>query len=216
MLLIAIPKSASTALMETVARTHGLTCDMHYRWAGAKSEEFPKFGLQHDWDLELDTAAAEHAVTNDALFKLHILPTHNNLTLLKGRKKAVLLRQPEGIVGAYQRGHETGVYPQKTDSFSGCVTQADWLQRAKELGVYDDLKRFREKWLEVDDEKLIIHFEDLTASPQREISRFEDYFGLRKSGTQQLLKRKYTRMGDDSLKLHRATQMTWKETARDK
>jgi len=212
MLLVAIPKSASTAFMETISRAHRLKCDMHYRWDGKKAEEFPKFGLQHAWDFELNEAAAQHFVDTETLFKVHVLPTINNLALLKGCKKAVLLRRPEGIVGAYKRGHETGVYRQKTDAFSGCSSDEDWLTRAKEIGIYDDLKRFREIWMDVEDDKLIIHFEDMVKDPAREIARFEEYFGLPRSGAKELLKRKYTRLGEQSLKLHKETVETWKDS----
>jgi len=212
MLIVAIPKSASTALMETIARRHSLECDMHFRWDGPKAPDFPYFGIQHSWDFELTLQAARHFMDERIIFKVHVLPTKNNLELLKGQKKVVLLRSPEGIVGAYKRGHDTGVYRQKSKAFEGCQTTEDWLNRAKEIGLYGDLKRFRDLWMQVEDEKLIVHFEDLVNDPGGEIERCEDYFGLARSGARELLKRKYTRLGDQSLDLHNATVESWKNS----
>ncbi len=53
MLIVTIPKSAGTALMETLARAQGIPCTMHYRWDGPRSAEFPTFHIQHNFDREL-------------------------------------------------------------------------------------------------------------------------------------------------------------------
>lgn len=198
--------------METIARLHNLECNMHYRWNGPKTLEFPKFGIQHSWDFELTPQAANHFLNNKILFKVHVLPTQNNLRLLKGRKKVVLLRSPEDIIGAYKRGNDTGVYRQKSKAFDGCQSEQDWQVRAKEVGIFGDLQRFCDTWLQVDDEKLIIRFEDMVSDPGREIERLEDYFDLPRSGAKELLKRKYTRLGDQSLELHKATVDSWKDS----
>lgn len=210
MLLVAIPKSASTALMETLARAHGLACDMHKRWDGPESAEFPAFHLQHSfgWELDADTAAA--LCRSPTLFKLHIVPSTNNLGHLKPYKKIVLLRDPAGIIGAYKRGEETGVYRQKTRLFDGCVSLEDWLARSREIGIYQDMERFCARWRQAAGEHLLVDFDDMVADTATQIARIEAYLDLQPSGTHALLKRKYTRLGDRSLAYHRATADRWK------
>jgi hypothetical protein len=215
MLLIAIPKSASTALMETLARAHGLRCDMWRKWPGECSREFPAFHMQHSYGWELDAATADELASSPTLFKLHILPSTNNQALLNALPKVILLRHPDDIVRAYRRGQETGVYRQKTAAFDGCVTDDDWIARAREVGLHQDLTAFRDRWLAHPGEKHIVHYEDLVRDPQGVLAGIERYWSLPASGVTELLKRKYTRLGAQSLAEHKATEALWKETGRD-
>lgn len=195
MLLIAIPKSASTALMETLARAHDLRCDMWRKWPGDCSREFPNFHMQHSFGWELDAATADELVQSPTLFKLHILPSTNNQALLHPLPKVILLRHPDDIVRAYRRGQETGVYLQKTAAFDGCVTDDDWIARASEVGLHQDLTAFRDHWMAHPGEKHIVHYEDLVRDPAGVLAGIERYWSLAATGVTELLKRKYTRLG---------------------
>lgn len=212
MLMIAIPKSASTALMETVARAQRLNCDMHYRWDRKPSAEFTAFHIQHQFGWELTDEAVAEFIRPDVLHKSHILPSRNNLHRLEAYEKVVLLRDPAGIIGAYKRGQDTGVYPQKTDVFADCVSLDDWMQRADEIGLLEEFQRFCDAWVSAESDKLVVWFEDLMRDPGREIARIEKYFRWPLSGTASLLKRKYTRLGDQSLDYHKRTFETWKRS----
>ena len=107
MLLIAIPKSASTALMETLARAHDLPCDMWRQWPGEESKEFPNFHLQHSFGWELDSETSSDIVRSKTIYKLHIVPSSNNQILLEDYPKVILLRLTDDIIRAYKRGEET-------------------------------------------------------------------------------------------------------------
>jgi len=102
MLIIAIPKSASTSLMRTLAKIHDLPCDMHFKWNGPLSKEFPNFHLQHSFGWELNEETVSYFINSEIIFKSHIVPSLNNLNLLCDHKKVILLRKPEGIIGAYR------------------------------------------------------------------------------------------------------------------
>lgn len=144
MLIVSIPKSASAALMETLAVAHNLPCDMHYKWQGAPCAEFPRFHIQHPaFAKEIGPEDVDVFTRADMFFKVHVLPSENNLRLLRDKRKIILLRDAAGVIGAYRRGQQTGVYLQKTKVFDGCETLEDWVMRAKQIGLYQDLTRFR-------------------------------------------------------------------------
>lgn len=211
MLLIAIPKSASTALMETLARTHGLACDMWRKWPGECAREFPVFHTQHTYGWELDPDTAQELATSPTVFKLHIVPSTNNQALLRDYPKVILLRHADDIVRAYKRGEETGVYRQRTKAFAGCVSEEDWIARARETGLHQDLAAFRDRWLAHEGDRHIVEFDDLVSDPAGVIAGIERYWNLPASGAGELLKRKYTRLGDQSRAYHKATESLWRE-----
>lgn len=215
MLLIATPKSASTALMETLARTHGLRCDMWRKWPGERSREFPNFHIQHNYGWELDPDTAADLTASQTLYKLHVVPSTNNQALLHGQPKVILLRHPDDIVRAYRRGQETGVYRQKNDAFDGCVSDDDWIARAKQLGLHQDLAAFRERWMAHAGDRHIIDYDDLVRDPAAVIAGIERYWSLPASGVNVLLKRKYTRLGGQSLAFHKSTKALWREIGPD-
>jgi len=64
-------------------------------------------------------------------------------------------------------------------------------------------------------DKHIVHYEDLLRDPAGVLAGVERYWSLPASGVTELLKRKYTRLGDQSLAEHEATKALWKETGRD-
>jgi hypothetical protein len=78
-----------------------------------------------------------------------------------------------------------------------------------------DLTAFRDLWLAHPVGKHIVHYEDLVRDPQSVLAGIERYWSLPASGVTELLKRKYTRLGDRSLAEHKATEALWKETGRD-
>lgn len=218
MLLIAMPKCASTAVTETLARAHGLKCDMHRRFGTEVSTEFPGIQDYYGQTWELDKVSAHSIVSDDVLYKLHILPSVNNRRLLKESKKVILVRSVDGIVGAHRRGYETKIHVLETDAFTGCITEKDWIKQSKVIGLYQNLVRFRKFWADHDGDKLVVSYEEMIENPEKHIARIEDYFGLKRSGTTELLKRKYTRLGEQSLAYHNETRRLWNEVAaqRDK
>ena len=215
MLIVAIPKSASTALMETLATAHGMPCDMHYKWKGPQSDGFDKFSLQHPaFCCDLSDHDVEVLTARDVLYKTHVVPSNGNLSRLRDAKKVVLLRSAEGVIGAYRRGEETGVYKQKSDTFKGCRTESEWLDRAREAGLLQDLARYERRWRKAGGDQLLVEYDDLMNNTQAQITRIEAYFGLPSSNVSELLKRKYTRAGEASLPLHRQTVDKWKQVGR--
>ena len=85
------------------------------------------------------------------------------------------------------------MYRQKTKYFRSCRSYEDWLKKAKEIGIFQDLLRFYENWLNADGEQLVVHFENLIADPKTSINSIEKYFGWPVSEKVDLLKEKFTR-----------------------
>lgn len=210
-LIVTIPKSAGTALMETLAGAQALPCTMHYRWPeGGPCPGYAAYRRQHSFAWELRQVDVDRLTAPGRICKTHVLPSDANLAMLEKRPKVVLLRAPEGVIGAYRRGQATGVYPQNSDAFAGCASEADWLARAEENGMLADLRRFCADWQAAPGDQLLVTYEDLMADPAHEMARIERYFGWPLSGTATLLRRKYTRLGDRSLAYHRQTADSWR------
>ncbi len=202
MLIIAIPKSASTSLNETISELHGLPnaparvrsevvarCPVAPGYA-----QLAKFHRREV--VEIDAAVVEAVCSPHSLAKYHFPPTPNNQARLQGARKLILLRDAEQIISAYRRGDATGAFRLKSHEFCYCLSEQSWHARAEKLGLQGELRAFAAGWRAHDGDKLVIESAELTADPAAVLARVEAYFGLPLSGGGALRREKYSRAPD--------------------
>ncbi|WP_431156539.1 sulfotransferase domain-containing protein [Winogradskyella poriferorum] len=180
MLLIAIPKSASTSIMSTIGELHTIeaiqqTADYKHF---PKPNELKYLHNLHSDIREFNKEICQKWVDDKVLYKQHIFPSRNNVELLRNTRKVVLLRDPHEVILAYQRGVESGIH-KMFKGFKYGLTSDNWLDKCKKNGLFDDLLLFYNGWKEVNDENtLIVEFEEFKKSPAKIIRSIEVFFDL--------------------------------------
>jgi hypothetical protein len=198
-LILAIPKSASTALVATLAYAHGLPV----RTREVRDEVLLRRPIApgfwhvaqfHRRDfVEVDAAVAVVLAAPGSFVKFHFPPTPTNQAMLRNIPKIVLVRNAEEIVSAYWRGEESGAWPSKSLEFAYCLGERRWQSRARALGLTEELRAWEEGWRLHDGSKLVIESAELLANPRRMIRHAERYLGLPESGAGELLRERYSR-----------------------
>lgn len=196
MLIVAIPKSASTSLAATLSDLHKVP------FIQQKLFDFPcpsSTKLIHSWhsDMrELSEEFVENLSSKSKIWKQHIPPTPNNIRLLAQHKKIVLLRNPKDIVAAYYRAEIKGIHAPRSE-FLSCHSSLDWLNVSHDNGLYNDLNWFYENWEEEvnsnPDNNLLIDYSTLLNDAQSTINSIENFLELPLSDNVSLLKRRYSR-----------------------
>lgn len=201
MLIIAVPKSASSSLVSTLCLLQGLanqTQEVRQRFlgdAGKPAAGFDAIARMHRREIvEVSNDLVLYLRKPGIIAKHHIVPTPNNKSLLRDTKKVVLLRDPAEIVRAYKRGDESGAFPIRGPDFSLCITERQWLRRASRIGLLDELERFRSGWRNHDGDKLVVNYDELLDDPKTTVNAIESYFGLPVSSSVSLLRDKYSRL----------------------
>ncbi len=197
MLIIAIPKSASTSLMSTLGHLHNLPYCQN-RFKTRKPPEnltlLPKYHTDIR-ELHKDDVATING--SNRIFKQHISPTERNLSLLKQTKKVILLRPPHEIIEAYFRAEKRHLQKQLPE-FAHCKTLGDWQKEARKIGLIDELKWFHNRWekhaANNKTKNLLVPFETLVTNQDKTINRIENFFHFPLS-TQavELYKKRYSR-----------------------
>jgi hypothetical protein len=195
MLIIAIPKSASTSLMDTLGRLHKKPAEQKTDLIANNpiSDEFKFIHKYHRDMRELNIDIIKKLSNKNSLYKQHILPTKNNMELLKNTKKIILLRKTKEVIIGYKREFNKTNDAYNRKDFRVCNTDKDWIDKAKKIGLFDDLFNFNQRWKKDDSDKLIIYYDDLIKNPKKEINKIEKYFGLPQSKKVVLSKKRYTR-----------------------
>lgn len=193
MLIVAIPKSASTALQATLSRLHDIESyqeGIH----GKRPEQFKVLHEYHSDCRELKSGIKEKWNRNDVFFKQHIPPTTNNKKILLNLPKVILLRNPEQIVLSYKRGMEKGIHEMRKE-FIDCSTKNDWISRAEEIGLTEDLQNFFNGWECINDtNSLIVYYKELIKQPTKTINKVSKFFDLKSDFTNVMLERaRYSR-----------------------
>lgn len=190
-----MPKTSSTSLMETMGRLHNLPYiqdNDHVRHLPI-STEFRFIHRYHGCMREMTKDFFDKWTEDDIVHKNHILPTINNLNLLKDKKKVVLLRSDiDQAVLAYKRAQQKKIHAPRRE-FRVCKTDDDWLSRAIEVGMYGDLENFRDRWEEDDGERFLLYYEEVVSDPKFWINEVEKYFGLSVSDSVVYAKRRWSR-----------------------
>ncbi|MFY0600327.1 MAG: sulfotransferase domain-containing protein [Cyclobacteriaceae bacterium] len=193
MLIIAIPKSASTSLLKTLSEFYSSGGEQKFFHSEKKiPENYSILGEFHSDVKDYLENEISSFCEEGVFFKQHIPPTKVNLSLLRNRKKVILLRKPIDIVLAYKRGSERGIHKNR-EAFDGCHTDQDWLVRAEKIGLMNELTHFHNTWLSEQSDKMILTYEELIEDADSCIKKVADYFGLEpKEGVVELKKYRYS------------------------
>lgn len=196
MLIVAIPKSASTSLQKTLEKLHRIDSfqDNSIR-INPVPQESNAIHKYHPDMRELTPKEVELFNRDDFFYKQHVFPSKNNMLLLRNIKKVILLRNTVEVIQAYRRGALAKSHV-LLENFSKEFDEMTWINRAKELGLYQDLELFNKRWRSFSQDKntLIVSYKELVASPNREINKIEDFFGIKRTAKKiELVKKRYSR-----------------------
>lgn len=175
MLIIAIPKSASTSLMTTMRRLHNIESKQIF----FPNNPFPNnckylYNLHSDV-RELDEKQVTLFRSKKTFYKQHIFPSQNNLERLNTLKKVILLRTPKDVVKAYYRAEKQYIHNIRND-FKNLRTPEEWIEQAKKLGLLSDLTQYY-IWRRQNNVK-IVYYRDLISSPKKVINKIESFYDL--------------------------------------
>lgn len=197
MLIIAIPKSASTSLLVSIGRAQKLPWkQVCHRWRLPKPLQLEILPRYHSDMLEYSKEHIEIFADPHKFYKQHIPPTAKNRALLREVKKVILLREPKEIIEAYWRAEEVGIHKPRPE-FSHCETCDDWLNNAAGNGLWSDLQFFHDRWLkDIGPNSCVISYRNVVNHTKQTINKMEAFWGL--PITQEdivLAKRMYSRDG---------------------
>lgn len=194
MLIIAIPKSASTSLMLTMAKLHQLPAEQPGYPDLNTPNEFRYLSAYHGDIVDLTPNVAEKISEPNRIYKQHFPPTANNIKLLKRQKTVLLLRRPAQVLDAYYRAIKTFSI-EKPVGFERNLGKESWLTYISESGLEREINLFYRGWLEVAHENILtIYFEDLILNPVVTINAVERFWELPVTpGPFSLMKIRYTR-----------------------
>jgi hypothetical protein len=135
MLIIAIPKSASTSLMSTLGDLYKLPFEQQFKniQSFPINSKFINLANYHSDCRELDHEIIKKWTKENKIYKQHVIPTENNMQLLKNHKKVILLRKPYDIICSYRRSAIKNLHKQKKE-FKDCETKSECLKKVKKLG----------------------------------------------------------------------------------
>lgn len=196
MLIVAIPKSGSSSLIETLGMLH--SCPIGQTWYGERPapNELSLLHRYHSDMREITEEKASQLARGKKFYKQHIPPSTNNRYLLRDTKKIILLREPSEIVAAYFRADMKGIHKKRME-FDGLKTLDDWQQEAMSNGLLNDLQWFCDSWIsEVSqwpDLNRIIEYSDLVVDPKSSINDIEVHFNLPLSESVELARVHYSR-----------------------
>lgn len=195
MLIIAIPKSASTSLLKTLGKIHKLETTQSNEFKENPVPESTE--ILHKYHTDVREVSQENVLdfqSKSIIYKQHIYPSKNNLAQLASTKKIILLRNTKDVILAYKRGIEKKVH-NKVEGFSENMEEDEWLECAKGIGLSSDLNSFYTIWKNIDDElTLVVHYEELIKNTSKEINRIENFLGLKRTKKKiKLSKKRYTR-----------------------
>lgn len=200
MLIIPIPKSASSSLAKSITKQNNGVSDNtdYFRQTYLRdlppAQAYPRLKKTHSEMVELDKSVVERIAANQTTIqKHHFPPTENNQRLLHNIKKVILLREPDEIVESYQRGDATGVFPVQDMNYLFCWNLNSWKKRSRVNGLLQELHNFKTQWETHEGEKLIIYYHDLVKNPETVIRAVHDYFGLSVPTQLSFAKEKFSR-----------------------
>lgn len=195
MLIISMPKAASTSLKTTLCLAHGFEAVPEGLWDLPISSEFHCFSRLWPAHMrELDQKTVQMLISPRRLARFHILPTRNNQELLNRHKKVIVLRSPVDVICSLRRSVKKGLHKSTPIDFEYCKgSEEAWIKRARDIGLLDDMNNFIDEWCKHGGDKLIIQYKELSSDPHATIERVERYFGLELSGTRSLRKDNFAR-----------------------
>ncbi len=208
MLIVAMPKSASSSLVATASAATciavGSAATRHrYLRPSPVPEQYKNLGRIHREIAELTPEAAAALDRRDQFFKHHIVPTKTNRRLLHAMPKVILTRPTEDIIAAYWRGFETNTWVSTFGPLGKCKSLEQWQQTAAEIGLTRELEDFHTGWQSDDGCNLPIEYRDLVADPETVVAKILDFFGLEYIEIPPLEKLNYSRADEIHLPIHK-------------
>ncbi|AKP53031.1 sulfotransferase domain-containing protein [Cyclobacterium amurskyense] len=179
MLIIAIPKSASTSLMLTISKLHQLKSKQDFSFSKNRIPENCNIIHQFHSDIR-ELSNAEFLNNEHLVYKQHIYPSSNNLKLTTNIKKVVLLRDPTEIILAYRRGAIKSIH-NLLKGYSIEMDDDEWVTQSKQDGLFFDLNYFYNEWKEKanPDNTLLIYYNEYVENPKQVINRIEKFYDLK-------------------------------------
>ncbi len=194
MLIVAIPKSASTSLMFTIAQLHQLPAKQPGYSDLNTPNEFKQLSNYHYDIVDLTPSVVKDLSKPNCIYKQHFPPTENNIALLKQQKTVLLLRKPAQVLDAYYRAIKTFSI-ENSVGFKRSLGKAGWLTYISESGLEREIELFYRGWEEFAHENIwTVHFKDLISNPVATINTVERFWNLPITpGPFSLMKMRYTR-----------------------
>lgn len=194
MLIVAIPKSASTSLMFTMAKLHHIPAEQPGYPDLNTPDEFRNLGDYHDDIVDLTPHVAKKISEPNCIYKHHFPPTANNIRLLTRQKTVLLLRRPAQVLDAYYRAINTFSIENPV-GFERHLGKEKWLTYISESGLEKEVKLFYRGWAELDHKNVwVVRFKDLISNPVATINAIESFWELPVTpGSFSLMKMRYTR-----------------------
>lgn len=197
MLIIAMPKSASSSLARTLARAHGLD----ERNDEINAVHPPQFTDRHRLAQDLHPFPAVptdrlRTIARDrsALRKLHLFPTPDVLAAISGEQVIVLLREPTEIVDAEFRAVVNGIHP-RAPSMPRTGSIRRWRAAADRGGLLASLVAFDADWRAAAADRpelMLITHAELTADPDGALRRCAVHLGLHERPGLELLHERWS------------------------
>lgn len=197
MLIVAMPKSASSSLARTLARAHGLD----ERNDDLNADHPPQFPDRHVLAQALhpypsvpSESLRRIVADRTALRKLHLFPTPTVLDGIAGAPVVVLLRDPLGIVDAEFRGVINGIHP-LAPGLPRTTSVRRWRAAARSGGLVASLGELEDGWRSAAAERpdlLVVTHAELIADPQRVLTLAATHLGLPIRPDLELLKERHS------------------------
>jgi hypothetical protein len=182
MLLIAQPKSASTSLAKTIAKTGKLNCNLGVpkQAKDIKCKGFTEIQKFHDNMSQRNLKFLQQEINGrKTIFKEHLLPVDNHLRLLEKIRKPIiiLLRYPEDSFDSYRRFLK---------------------EKYNENNLMQDIENFHNRYLWWDSRQSytkIIYYRDLILNYKNVMKSILKWYKISYKGLLPLMKLKYTGIG---------------------
>ena len=208
MLIVAIPKSASSSLVASLCAATGYPrtnaeVRKNFLTAAPPPIEYRQLKRFHSEVAELSEEAVAALVKPRQIAKLHIVPTDNNLSQLCEIPKIVLLRPAEEVVAAYWRGMETATWTTSVKEIARCKSLEQWMQTAKDIGLTAELEAFNQHWKASPGNSLVVSYNQLTTNSDATIASVLKYFNLDAGNVPELARVNYSRDGGAGTLVHK-------------
>ncbi len=208
MLIVAIPKSASSSLVRTVGEATGLDrgnpqVRRKHLLAAPVPDDYAQLARFHSEVAELTSDIVTEISGGGRIYKHHIVPTSNNLALLRDVPKIILLRPADEIVDAYWRGFSSGTWTTTVADIAGCKTLEEWREKSMRIGLTGELENFNRRWQSHSGNAKLISYADLVNNTQETVRSVLSYWGLDVDNVPQLARVNYSRDGGMSTPKHK-------------
>jgi hypothetical protein len=194
MLLIAIPKSASTSLATTIAKISGLHCGLGIPATkiDINCEGYEEIQKYHCNMVERSPLFLQQIIKGrKKIFKEHLLPTDRHLKILNKFKEriVILLRDKNDVYDAYRR-----------------IDIEHYKKEKKYINlkqIKEDINNFHDRymwWASNKPNVIVFYYRDLITNYQAVMNRILKWYKLKRCKIIPLMKLKYTGIGEKRIK----------------